>query len=219
MGPTATKFRTLLLRPRARISSFSWGFSTLTTLTKKLRPFPAPVNHNWDQVVTVSVGNELVNSGKASVPQVVSAVGKTKSCLAAAGYTGPIVTVDTMVAMKANPELCKASSYCAINCHAFFDGKVAAENAGPFVLGWVQQVSQAAGGKNTVVVETGWPHQGQPNGVAVPSPENHQKAIDSIKGSFSNNAILYSAFNDMWKKNSASTFGAEQFWGIYGDAP
>lgn len=62
--------------------------------------------------------------------------------------------------MKNNPELCKASDYCAINCHAFFDGKVTADKAGPFVANWAKMVSDAAGGKTTVITETGWPSQG-----------------------------------------------------------
>ena len=174
---------------------------------------------DWSHVNTVSVGNELVNNGGASVSQVTSAIGQARSILKGAGYTGPVVTVDTMMAMKANPELCQASDFCAINCHAFFDGKTPAEKSGEFVLNWAKEVSEAAGGKTTVITETGWPSQGQTNGMAVPSLENQQAAIASIKQSFPKNAILYSSYNCLWKKNSASTFGAEQYWGILGTAP
>ena len=174
---------------------------------------------DWSHVNTVSVGNELVNNGGASVSQVTSAIGQARSILKGAGYTGPVVTVDTMMAMKANPELCHASDFCAINCHAFFDGKTTAEKSGDFVLNWAKEVSEAAGGKTTVITETGWPSQGQTNGMAVPSLENQQAAIASIKRNFPRNAILYSSYNCMWKKNSASTFGAEQYWGILGTAP
>ena len=151
--------------------------------------------------------------------QVISAIGQVRSILKRAGYNGPVVTVDTMVAMKENPELCHASDYCAINCHAFFDGKTPAEKSGPFVLNWAQEVSKAAGGKPVVITETGWPSQGETNGEAIPSKEHQEAAITSIKQSFPQNAILYSSFNCMWKKNSASTFGAEQYWGILGMAP
>lgn len=195
------------------------GIFNINDVNNEAQTIIKAVDHKWDLVNTVSVGNELVNSGQASVGQVTSAIETARSCLKDAGYNGPIVTVDTMVAMKEHPELCRASDFCAINCHAFFDGKVLPENAGDFVLGWVQQVSEAAGGKTTVVTETGWPSQGSPNQQAIPSPQNHQKAIQSIKQSFSNNAILYSAFNDLWKSNSAATFGAEQYWGIYGNSP
>lgn len=177
------------------------------------------VKGDWSHINTVSVGNELVNNGGASVGQVTGAIGQARSILKGAGYTGPVVTVDTMVAMKENPELCHASDFCAINCHAFFDGKVPAHEAGKFVLKWAEEVSQAAGGKTTVITETGWPSQGQTNGMAVPSLENQQAAIESIKQTFSSNTIFYSSFNCLWKKNSASTFGAEQYWGILGNSP
>ena len=177
------------------------------------------VKGDWSHINTVSVGNELVNTGRASVGQVTGAIAQARSILKGAGYSGPVVIVDTMTAMKEHPELCYASDYCAINCHAFFDGKVPAHEAGKFVLKWADDVSQAAGGKTTVITETGWPTQGQTNGLAVPSLENQQKAIESIKQTFSKNTIFYSSYNCLWKTNSPDTFGAEQYWGILGNAP
>lgn len=195
------------------------GIFDINQIQSECQTIISAVKGDWSVVNTVSVGNELVNDGGASVGQVTGAVGQAKSILKAAGYSGPVVTVDTMMAMKANPELCAASDYCAINCHAFFDGNTPAEKAGEFVSNWVQEISKAAGGKTTVVTETGWPSQGQTNKLAVPSEENQKAAIASIKQSLANNVIFYSSFNDMWKKNSADTFGAEQYWGILGMAP
>lgn len=43
-----------------------------------------------------SVGNELVNTGKASASQVVAAIATAKAALKAAGFNGPVTTVDTM---------------------------------------------------------------------------------------------------------------------------
>ena len=176
------------------------------------------VHGDWSRINTVSVGNELVNNGKASVGQVTAAIAQARSLLKAAGYNGPVVTVDTMVAMKNNIGLCTASDYCAINCHAFFDGNVAAPDAGKFVLGWVQQIADAAK-KPVVVTESGWPSGGSANGKAVPSVSNQQKAIESLKATFKDNLILYSAFNNLWMKDSGATFGAERFWGLMGKAP
>ena len=126
-----------------------------------------------------------------------------------------------MIAMKNNIELCTASDFCAINCHAFFDANTLPSGAGAFVKNWAEQISQAAGGKTTVVTESGWPTQGDPNGVAVPSQANHETAIQSLKSSFAGgeNLVLYGMYNDLWKKDSGTTFGAEKFWGIYGNAP
>lgn len=195
------------------------GIFDLTQIPSECNIIIDAVKGDWSHINTVSVGNELVNKGAASVGQVTAAIAQVRSTLKAAGYKGPVVTVDTMVAMKANPELCQASDFCAINCHAFFDGNVLPEGAGPFVLDWAQQVSKAAGGKTVVVTETGWPTQGNANNKAVPSKENHDAAIASIKKIWSQNAILYTAFNDLWKQDSAATFGAEKHWGILGDAP
>jgi len=195
------------------------GIFDINSIASEVQTITKAVNGDWSLVQTVSVGNELVNSGGASVGAVVAAIGTARTLLKAAGYTGPVVTVDTMVAMQSNPELCTASDFCAINCHAFFDSNTQASGAGAFVQGWVEKVSQAANGKLTIVTETGWPFQGNPNGAAVPSPQNQQAALSSIQSTISSNVILYSAFNTLWKTNSAATFGAEQYWGINGNPP
>ncbi|KAI4213482.1 MAG: hypothetical protein LQ351_003983 [Letrouitia transgressa] len=176
------------------------------------------VNGDWSRVRAVSVGNELVNRGAADVGTVTGAISQVRSNLKGSGYNGPVVTVDTMMAMADHPELCKASDFCAINCHAFFDGNTPAEKSGTFVKDWVDKIGKASG-KRVVVTETGWPNKGDPNNKAIPSQENHQVALQSIKDEVESNVIFYSAFNDLWKKNSAGTFNAEQWWGLYGNAP
>ncbi|MCJ1402027.1 hypothetical protein MMC11_005246 [Xylographa trunciseda] len=195
------------------------GIFDINSIQSEVQTIASAVNGDWSLVQTVSVGNELVNSGSASVGAVTAAISTARTLLKAAGYNGPVVTVDTMVAMQKNPELCIASDFCAINCHAFFDSNTQASGAGAFVQGWIEKVSQAANGKLTVVSETGWPSQGDPNGAAVPSQENMQTALSSIQSAVTSNVILYSAFNTLWKTNSAATFGAEQYWGMYGNPP
>lgn len=218
-GTDCNQVANVLAASKNKGISLFLGIFDLTNIASECKTITDAVKGDWSHIHTVSVGNELVNNGAASVGQVTAAIGQVRSTLQAAGYHGPVVTVDTMVAMKANPELCHASDYCAINCHAFFDGNVAADGAGAFVLDWTHQVSQAAGGKPVVVTETGWPTQGDPNNKAVPSKPNHDVAIASIKESLKQNVILYSAFNDLWKKDSGATHNAEKFWGILGNAP
>ena len=111
----------------------------------------------WNRIHTVNIGNEAVNQGRSSVGQVITAVGAVRGQLRGAGYSGPVVTVDTMNAMHDHPELCDVSDYCAFNCHAFFDPNTAADEAGPSVKWWIDQMAQVAGGKALVVTETGWP--------------------------------------------------------------
>lgn len=195
------------------------GIFDINKLQDECKTLIDSVNGDWGSIHAVSVGNELVNQGKASVGQVTAAIGQARDILKGAGYSGPVVTVDTMVAVKANPDLCHASDFCAINCHAFFDGNVVADAAGDFVQQWVDLISEIGNGKTVLVTESGWPSQGDPNNKAVPSPENQQAAIDSIRLKLGKNVILYNAFNDLWKVDRGDTFGAEKFWGIFGNAP
>ncbi|KAI5194095.1 glycoside hydrolase [Aureobasidium subglaciale] len=179
----------------------------LTILTKA-------ASGSWDRFQTISIGNEVVNSGKVAAGAVKGLVDTAKATLTAAGYSGPVVAVDTLVAVVANPELCDASDYVAVNSHPFFDGGVAAENSGEWLVQQMQRVSEVCGGKETWITETGWPTQGNTNGVAVPSVQNQKAAISSMKAAVSSNIVWFTAFNDMWKSNSASTFNAEQYWGM-----
>ncbi|KAL2811114.1 glycoside hydrolase superfamily [Aspergillus granulosus] len=166
---------------------------------------------------TISIGNELLNRGQNSAGDVVNAVHDARAYLNSLGYTGPVVTIDTFSKMLEYPELCGVSDYCAANCHAFFDAKQTPENAGNYVRNIAHRLSLISGGKRTIITESGWPHAGQANGLAVPSPDNQRVAIDSLRQAFSRNPsdiVLFSAFDDLWKKDSQWTFGAEKFWGI-----
>ncbi|KAL5333043.1 glycoside hydrolase superfamily [Aspergillus crustosus] len=165
---------------------------------------------------TVSIGNELLNRGQNSVGDVTNAVRDARGYLRAQGYNGPVVTVDTFSKIFEHPDLCHASDYCAANCHSFFDAYQTPEKAGAYVRNIARGLSSMTG-KRTIITESGWPHAGQQNGKAVPSPENQRRAIESLRKEFWNDhddLVLFSAFDDAWKLDNQWTFGAEKFWGI-----
>ncbi|KAK2011273.1 cell wall glucanase [Colletotrichum eremochloae] len=195
------------------------GIFDISSITTQVATIVSAVNNDWSLIDTVSVGNELVNNGKATAQQMVTAVGQARQLLRAAGYNGPVVTVDTFVAVLANPSLCDASDYCAMNIHPFFDSNTAAKDAGSFITRMVGEVQSKLSDRNKRIVctETGWPWKGNANGAAIPGIEEQQLAIDSIKKAYASHAadvILFSAFNDLWKHAEAATFNAEQYWGI-----
>lgn len=168
---------------------------------------------SWDDVHTVSVGNELVNSGQATPSQIKDYVNSARSALTSAGYSGKVVSVDTFIAVINNPELCEYSDYMAVNGHAFFDGFIEASGSGDWALLQLQRVWSACNGKQDVLIaESGWPSKGDSNNVAVPSKSNQKAAMDSISEKCGDSVIGFNAFNDMWKQ--PGPFNAEQYWGI-----
>lgn len=191
------------------------GVFDLSDLTNELNSLIEGVNNDWDTVHSVAIGNEDVNQNKADVGTVVSATNTGRSTLRAAGFNGPVVHVDTFNQIIDHPELCEASDYAAANCHAFFDPNTAAADAGSFVQDQVKNIAKVCGNKEVYITESGWPHAGDTNGKAVPSPENQQAALSSLKSAFSEKFVFFSAYNDLWKQDNAGTYGAEHFWGMF----
>ncbi|QQK46021.1 Glycoside hydrolase, superfamily [Penicillium digitatum] len=200
------------------------GIYDLTDFPKSLDTFGESVTNpdgkiDWSIFHTIAIGNELVNGGTNSAADVATAVQKARSVLRAQGYTGPIVTVDTFSVHLNHPELCHVSDYCAANCHAFFDATQQPAGAGAYALEQARSISARAGGKRTMITESGWPHAGDANGGAIPSADNQQAAIASLKKSFDHrreDLVLFTAFDDLWKDDNMYTFNAEKFWGIHG---
>ncbi|KAI2684631.1 CAZyme family GH17 [Penicillium roqueforti] len=200
------------------------GIYDLTNFPSSLDAFSEAITDpngkkDWSIFHTIAVGNELVNGGTNSATDVAAAVQTARSILRAQGYTGPVVTVDTFSVHLDHPELCHVSDYCAANCHAFFDATQQPAGAGAYALEQARSISAGAGGKRTMITESGWPHAGDANGGAVPSKENQLAAVESLRRSFEKrrgDLVLFTAFDDLWKDDNMYTFNAEKFWGIHG---
>ncbi|RFU30976.1 hypothetical protein B7463_g5352, partial [Scytalidium lignicola] len=223
-GTDCNQVHTVLSAAKTHGFKLFAGVFDIQNLNDEISIIVSAANGDWSQFDTISIGNELVNSGTADAATVVAAIGTARALLKNAGYTGKIVTVDTLVATRQNPILCGASDVCAVNSHPFFDGNTNAEDAGNFLTTQIASLKSVLADANQpiLITETGWPSAGQPNGVAVPSPANQQTAITAIKSAFASNpasVILFSTYNDQWKQDSAYTFGAEKFWGFLGNAP
>ncbi|KAA8893967.1 glycoside hydrolase superfamily [Sphaerosporella brunnea] len=174
------------------------------------------VNGEWDSVHTVAIGNEVVNFGKKTADQYATIINNCRKRLrSGVGYIGPVVGVDTFVAIMANPQIAEASDYVAANAHPYFDGGVLAQNSGTWLDAMKVAVQAKCGtSKEIVITETGWPTQGGTNGLGVPGVANQKVAIEGIVKTQGKNTILFTAFDDLWKTDTAATLGAEKYWGI-----
>jgi exo-beta-1,3-glucanase (GH17 family) len=202
------------------------GIFTLSSLNDEVSTLIAGVNSDWSAIYAVSIGNELVNSNQATAAEVMAAVSTARGLLRAAGYEGPVVTVDTLAAtlQPGNSILCDESDFCACNAHPFFDSTATAANAGEWLTTNMDTLRGvlANPSQKIVITETGWPSAGDANGAAVPSPENQAAALSSIKSAFASSpsdVILLSAFNRQWLKGDTGEFDQEYWFGILGDCP
>ena len=191
------------------------GVSDIGTLTSEIQTIISAANGDFSDFDTIAIGNEWVNSGAASASAVLGALSTARGLLGTAGYKGHIVTVDTLAATLNYPELADNSDYAAVNCHPFFDPNTPPSGAGSFIQTQMTNLRAklANPSQEIVITETGYPYQGDNNGLAVPSLTNQAIALSSIKSTLSSAVIFLSAYDDAWKTDSAGTLGAEKFWG------
>jgi exo-beta-1,3-glucanase (GH17 family) len=97
------------------------------------------------------------------------------------------------------------------NAHPFFNSGTSADQAGTFLQGQIEIVAGICSGKEVFVLETGWPHAGEPNGAAVPGMSEQAAAIKGIVEVAGKNAAIFSFEDDLWKDPGA--FGVERSWG------
>lgn len=169
---------------------------------------------SWDILKLFSVANERLNDHDMTASEIVDAIRRGRDLLRGAGYNGPVGAVDTVPATIDNPAICEAADVVMVNCHPFFDQNTAAADAGTFVKGQVERVKTACKTNRVIITETGWPHQGDANGKAVPSPENQAKALASIRSEFTSDVFIHNSFDSPWKSDWASSFNAERYWGV-----
>lgn len=125
-----------------------WDVQDMTTQVNLLSQY---VGGNWDAVHSVMIGNEFILDGTCTASQMVSYTIDARTKLRAKGYTGPVATVNVFYQVMQDKSLCDSQDFIAVNCHPFFDGSVAAEDAGTWVENMRQQVSTACGGKYTLI--------------------------------------------------------------------
>ena len=116
------------------------GIYTVSNYTAECADMISQVNGRWDLVEYVSVFNEAVNDGIATVAEVEAAITYVRSQIP--DNTVPVTTIDTFAAFIANPALCNVGAdFIACNCQPYFSA-VSASDAGAYVKAQRQNVAQ-----------------------------------------------------------------------------
>ncbi|ETI24166.1 hypothetical protein G647_03535 [Cladophialophora carrionii CBS 160.54] len=171
----------------------------------------------WDLVQLIVVGNEAVFNGYASAGELAGFIGSSAQAFKNAGYTGAVTTTEPLSIWE---DSSSASAFCSVvdvvgaNLYAFFNAAVTADKAGGFIQAQINILNNVCSGKPVFVLESGWPHAGNCNGAACPSPENQATALKGIQSTVGAQVVFLSYEDEPWKE--PGQFGVEQFWGCSG---
>ncbi|KAI1190943.1 glycoside hydrolase family 17 protein [Nemania serpens] len=166
----------------------------------------------WDLVALIAVGNEAVLHGYCTPSELAGLVSTTKQQLS---YTGPYTTAETVNIWQQQEfagVICPVVDFVGANAHAFFNTETTADQAGQFVKGQLDIISNICAGKEGRIMETGWPAAGQALGQAVPGVAQQAAAIKSIVEEVGDKAVLFSLTSDAWKDGNTQC-QCEQHWG------
>ena len=167
----------------------------------------------WSLVELIVIGNEAVFNNYCSGSELAGFISSCKSSFKSAGYTGPCTTTEPLDILQANTgALCEVLDVVGCNIHPYFNGQTYPSGAGAFVAGQLALVDALCSGKTGINLETGWPHSGNANGVAIPSPGNQLIALESIAEEVGGKSVVLSFFDDLWK--GASACNCETAFGI-----
>jgi exo-beta-1,3-glucanase (GH17 family) len=166
----------------------------------------------WDLVEMIIVGNEALYNNYVSVSDLAGFISSSKWSFSNAGYTGPVTTTEPLSSwIQEGSSLCSSIDVVAANIHAFFNAQTTASQAGAFIESELVILDGICPGKSTYVVESGWPHAGQPNGAAIPGPSEQATALASIQSTCGSQVVFFTYEDDLWKAPGA--FDVEQSWG------
>ncbi|KAG6897130.1 hypothetical protein C0992_003910 [Termitomyces sp. T32_za158] len=169
--------------------------------------------------VGLTIGNEIVDLPIAITSEVHRAKGACytdcKALLVSMGVFTPVATAHSWVQYSLNPILC-GGDFVAANAHAFYDGHVAAQNAGNFVEQVViPALRLACPGKNITITESGWPSRGPADGSGSASPSAEKTALINLNCAAKNDphvSVYAFEYDDQLWKNKEN----ERSFGIFG---
>lgn len=161
------------------------------------------------------VGSEVLLRGDLSETDLINYINQVKQSLQEAGIGIPVTYADVYGVLLDHPNVMSAVDLVFVNYYPYWEGRKI-DYAVAYVHRWHQQVIDAAGGKEVIVSEIGWPSCGDQIGDAVPSPENASfHFLNFVSWARANDVkyLYFEAFDESWKAKYEGPQGA--CWGIW----
>ena len=161
------------------------------------------------------VGSEVLLRGDLSESVLLGYINQVKDSLQSAGIDIPVTYADVHGVLLDHPNVVSTIDIVFVNYYPYWEGR-SVELAVAYIHRWHQQMISAAGGKEVIVSETGWPSCGDQIGEAVPSTENAAFFfLNFISWARANNVkyIYFEAYDEGWKADYEGPQGA--CWGIW----
>ncbi|MCS5489471.1 MFS transporter [Algoriphagus limi] len=157
------------------------------------------------------VGNEVLLRNELTEQEVIDYLQQVKEALP----TLPVSYVDTYFQLSQRPELIKICDLVLANCYPFWEG-CDIDQAPIYLQKMYEMVKAAAGGKEVIITETGWPDSGEGMQEAKASPKNAMQYLIATNKWAKNEGIglfNFSSFDEPWKVHHEGEVG--QSWGIW----
>jgi GPH family glycoside/pentoside/hexuronide:cation symporter len=157
------------------------------------------------------VGNEVLLRNELTEEEVLEYLKSVKKELP----NQTVSYIDTYYQLSNRPQVLGNCDVILANCYPFWEG-CNADEAPVYLQRMYELVKEAAGEKEVMITETGWPDSGEKMHAAVPSPENTMKyLIESNEWARKEKIALFTfaSFDEPWKVHHEGEVG--QSWGIW----
>lgn len=157
------------------------------------------------------IGSEVLQRGDLTAEQLIAYIDRFKDEVPDV----PVTTSDTWPALLNHPEVMAACDVVFANFYPYWEG-VNIDSAVATLYDDYLAVEAAAGEKQVIVGETGWPSAGNQIGQAVPSAANAAAFFLDFVSLMREKGLDYfyfEAFDETWKITAANP--QEGYWGIW----
>ncbi len=163
----------------------------------------------------VIIGNETLSGASPSVTEE-RLINYIRRVRAAVPPSVTVTCAEGAEALLAHPAVIDECGAVFVQIHPYWGG-IPVERAVADLSVTYEKVKAAAGGKNVVLSEAGWPDGGAANGAAAPSPENASLYLKNLVAWSRANkveAFIFSAYDEAWKAGTEPN-SVGSHWGLF----